>query len=533
MHLLAHHKWTAVVVVLALVLAGCDGDYLDLQPESDLTSATFWTTQSDAELALGGVYNSRAFMGERAILEVETVTDNLIRTGGTYMLRPELTPTDGVVADLWEDAYEQIARANNFLENIEGVEMNEDEKREMIAEVRFLRAWAYYNLSQYWGSVPLITKVLTMEEANSVSRVPKEEIVDFVLTELDAITQDLPTTRPSAEHGRIIRSAALAVKGRLLMAEERWSEAAATYRQIIDMGVHSIDDDYKGLFDGSNEESPEIILTSKYLQNTVSNALQRDVRPNAYGGWHHYNPYQNLIDAYPSVDGLPIDESPLYDPERPYENRDPRLYHNFFLPAYTWFAGKLYHGHPDSTDSGDAMGGEDPEMTGYAVKKYVDEDYVGNIYEGGTDIPIIRYAEVLLSYLESVIKSGGAVDQALLDETINRLRSRASVDMPPVTVTSPAELWEITKLERRIELPVEGLRYWDLSRWGEWEEVSNRTFYGIKLTDDPANYTEFQVNDEGHYVVYTMSFDPNRAYQWPIPQDEIDVNPNLEQYPQY
>ena len=533
MHVLAHTKWTSVVVALALVLAGCDDGLLDLQPESELTSATFWTTENDAMLALTGVYAARAFINETAILEVETVTDNLIRTGGTFMLRPELTPTDGAVAGLWEDAYEQIARANNFLENIEGVEMNEEKKREMIAEVRFLRAWAYYNLSQYWGSVPLITEVLTMEEANSVSRVPKEEVVGFVLSELDAVAQDLPTTRPSGEHGRIIQSAALAVEGRLLMAEERWSDAASTYRQIIDMGIHAIDDDYKGLFDGSNEESSEIIFTSKYLQNVESNELQRDVRPNLYGGWHFYNPYQNLIDAYPAEDGLPISESPLYDPDRPYENRDSRLYHNFFLPAYTRFAGKLYHGHPDSTDSGDAMGGEDPEMTGYAVKKYVDEDYVGNIYVGGTDIPVIRYAEVLLSYLEAVIRSGGGVDQALLDETINSVRGRASVDMPPITETNPDELLDLVKLERRIELPVEGLRYWDLSRWGEWEGVSDRTFYGIKLTDDPANYAEFQVNDEGHYVVYAMSFDPARAYQWPIPQDEIDVNPNLEQYPQY
>ena len=158
-------------------------------------------------------------------------------------------------------------------------------------------------MSQYWGSVPLVKKVLSMEEANSVTRAPEEEVIRFVMTELEAAAEGLPETRPTSEQGRIIKSAALAVKGRLLLAEERWDEAASTYEQIMGLGIHSIDPDYKALFDGSKEESSEIILSSKYIDNTVSNTLQRDVRPNLYGGWHFYNPYQNLIDAYLAEDG--------------------------------------------------------------------------------------------------------------------------------------------------------------------------------------------------------------------------------------
>lgn len=179
------------------------------------------------------------------------------------------------------------------------------------------------------------------------------------------------------------------------------------------------------------------------------------------------------------------------------------------------------------------MGGENPLNTGYAVKKYVDEDFAGDIYAGGTDIPVIRYAEVLLNYLEAKIKGGAAIGQNLLDQTINKVRARASVDMPPVTETNPDRLWEIVKRERRVELPYEGIHYWDLQRWRELHEVLNRTFYGMQLTENPASYVEFRVNDRGHYVVYTMTFNESKDYQWPVPQGEIDVNPNLEQFPEY
>jgi hypothetical protein len=529
-------KWGAILIILAFFLVGCNDQLLDLQPQSELTSDTFWKTKDDAKIALTGVYSSRSWMGETAIISLESVTDNGIRTGveaSLGLFSGQLTPSDGTVSGLWESSYEQISRSNNFLENIKGADMDEGEKREMIAEVRFLRAWAYYNLSQYWGSVPLVKKVLTMQEANSVNRVPKEEVVDFVLTQLTEAAKNLPVTRPAAEHGRIIKSAALAVKGRLLLAEERWSEAASVYKKIMDLGVHSIDPDYKALFDGTKEQSDEIILSSKYIKNQVYNGLQRDVRPNLYGGWHHYNPYQNLIDAYLCKDGKNIRESSLCDSNQPYKNRDPRLYHNFFLPGYTEFAGKIYRAHPDSSSAGDSMGGENPLNTGYAIKKYVDEDYEGNIYTGGTDIPIIRYAEVLLSYLEAKIKSEESITQSLLDQTINKVRERSSVDMPPVIETNPSKLWEIVKLERRVELPYEGIHYWDLLRWREFHNVLNRTFYGMKLTNNPESYDEFRVNEEGHYEVYTMTFNKDKDYQWPIPQDEIDVNPNLEQFPEY
>lgn len=528
------------IIIVGILLSGCEDSLLDKQPLTQLSGDKFWKTKRDADIALAGVYSltgGASWRGQVNMVFLDAVTDNGARERlGQALLRltdGQLVPTNNDVTAFWNNSYQQIIKCNNLLSKIGRVDMDEEEKAEMIAEVRFLRAWEYYNMSQYWGSVPLVTEVLTMQEANSVTRAPKEDIVNFVMTELTEATQNLPETRPSSEHGRIIKSAPLAVKGRLLMAEEKWSEAASIYKQIMDMGTHFIDPQYRQLFDGSKEESEEIIFTTKFIENQVSNNLQLIIRPNLDGGWHFMNPYQNLVDAYLCTDGKTIEESSIYDPQNPYENRDPRLYHTILLPSYTEFAGKIYQGHPDSTSNGDEIGGQDPGMTGYSLLKYVDEDYQGNLYTGGSDIPIIRYAEVLLSYLEAQIKAGGPITQSLLDETINRIRGRESVDMPPVTETNPDKLWEILKRERRIELAWEGLRYWDLLRWREAHIKLNQRFYGMKLTDDPANYTRFPVNDEGYYFVRELNFRENIDYQWPIPQDELDINTNLKQFEEY
>lgn len=530
-------KIVIYIVGVGMLWTSCDTAILDKQPLDQLATENFWTTEKDAELALTGVYNkASAWSTPSIICEFDDETDNGIdrKINQSPFSQGLITPTLGVIKTYWNNSYSHIIACNNFLENIDRiVDMDENLRAEMIAEVRFLRAWAYYNMSQYWGGVPLVTKVLSMDEANSVTSDTKESIVEFVLSELTDIVPDLPATRPSSEHGRIVKGAALAVKGRLLMSEKRWSEAAAAYKSIIDLGAYQIDPQYMELFNGMNEQSSEIIFTRKYLENEMGNANQLYYRPNLDGGWHHMNPFQSLVDAYLCVDGKSIEESDLYDPQHPVvkngENyRDPRLLYTIYYPGISVLKGKVYQGHPDSTTVVGDVFTYDAGMTGYCLRKYIDETYTGDVYNGGSDVPIIRYAEVLLSYLESKIKNGDPIDQALLDETINQVRTRAAVNMPIVEETDPTKLWQILKRERRVELAWEGLRYWDLVRWGEANEVLNQPAYGIKLTDDPANYTQYRVGPNGHYHVTDLIFHPDEL-PWPFPQDELDINTSLQQ----
>ncbi len=156
--------------------------------------------------------------------------------------------------------------------------------------------------------------------------------------------------------------------------------------------------------------------------------------------------------------------SPLYDPKDPTKNRDARLKYNILFNGQS-FRGR-YITHPDSTLAPDQLGaGKQTTQTGYGIKKYLDEGYSGNLNNYGGNLPIIRYEEVLLSYLEAWLEAGHAIDQGMLNLTINKVRGRASVNMPPITQTKTALLREIIRKERRIETAFEGIRYWDLLRW--------------------------------------------------------------------
>ena len=531
-------KAIITLLISCMFFISCEDGILDKQPLSQLSTEKFWTTAGDAQLALAGVYNkATTWSSADHICEFDDNTDNGIdrKPNQSFLVYGNLNPSSSEIKNLWNNSYEEIAGCNYFLENIENIEdMDSATKAKMIAEVRFLRAFAYFNMSQYWGGVPLVTKLLTMEESITIGSSSKTEIVSFVLNELDAIVNDLPVLRPSDEHGRIVRAAALGTKGRLLMAEGKWGEAAAAYKAVIDLDAHQIDPQYSELFNGKNEESTEIIFSRKYLAGEIANSTQLYYRPSVDGGWHHMNPFQSLIDAYLCTDGKTIEESELYDPQFPVVRngvnyRDPRLLYTVFYPGISTIKGRFYHGHPDSTSVAGDVFTYDAGMTGYCLQKYVDNDYTGDVYSSGVDIPIIRYAEILLSYLECKINEGAAIDQNLLDLTINAVRNRESVQMPAVTELDATKLMEILKRERRVELAWEGLRYWDLNRWGEAsEKLSDKPMYGIKLTDDPDSYDRFPVGSNGHYFVINLKYN-STDLPWPVPQDELDINTTLSQ----
>ena len=531
-------------ILMVSLLSGCETDWLDEQPLESLSASTFWNSKDDTMLALAGIYRA-GHIGTNAytnqVLCFTSATDDSSYKHGSVdnMYSGYFKPGDVEnVLVIWNRAYTTIFRANYFLENIEKVQMDVADKEEVIAEVRFLRAYEYYYLSTMYGGVPLVTKVLSVEEANTQKRKSLQEIVTFCIDELTAAAKDLPATRPDTERGRILKGAALAVKAKLLMIHQRWAEAATTYKEIMDLNVHSIDPRYKELFEEVGETSKEIILSTNIIANIYGNTHnQLNWHPDFYGGYQETNVFQGLVDAFLMNDGLPIEESPLYDPAHPFDNRDPRLYASIFLPEYTEFRGILYLAHPSLTNKG--IGTPLRGATGYGWKKYVTENYTGNVYSSGDDVIIIRYAEVLLGYLESKLESGDNITQDLLDQTINEVRGREAVHMPPVTETDRDKLREIVRNERRVEFCLEHpTRYIDIRRWDIYTEVMNQQFYGMKLTDTPETYTAYPVETTGKYRGHLKSINKTGTVKpesalLPIPIYEININPELEQNPGY
>lgn len=527
------------MLIITLMLPGCDG-LLDTTPLDQLSTSTFWNNEKDARLALMGVYangsvGTRGSIGFRVFdtyLTLDAMTDNGNEKDAilTHFNNGELTSSNTVVLNLWKSSYQNIGRANNLIANIGKVSMDLAKINEMKAEAMFLRAYYYFNLVTYWGGVPLVTEVLSIPEANSVSRATKEEVVEFLLKELTEAAALLPVSRPDSEYGRVTKAGALAIKARLLMAEKRWSDAAAAYEEIINSGLYTIDDDYRKVFLLGNETSKEIILAIKYRQDNYRTEIQRSVVPFQYGGWHQYNAFNELVEDYLMTDGRTIHDSPLYNPDRPYENRDPRLDMSIFIPGRTSWKGQTFNLHPDA---GGAWRLTDRDWSGYGVKKFADEKHTAAINNYGGDYPMIRYAEVLLGYLESRLEAGNAIDQGLLDQTINRLRKRASVNLPAVSEKAPEALREILRRERRTEMAFEGLRLYDLHRWRISHEKLKGRFHGMKLTGKPSDYTALPVNENGYFKYIVKNFRQDIDYLWPIPQREIDINSKLSQNPGY
>ena len=532
-------RLTFVTVFLLLLTSGCQNGFLDENPLDAISEGIFWNSTEDCYQALMGIYSTYA---ERTAERINNLDKSMIwmsSFAGYSSWRTfdwtrgiEIQATHGAITTMWRKLYIQISRANYFLDNIGKADMPAEEKAQMTAEVRFLRAFSYFWLSQMYGNVPMPTHTLTFDEANNIGQVSEKEVREFILSELSAIAGDLPLAHSATEKGRIEKGAALALKGRVLLAEKRWADAAETYREIMNLGRYEIDPRFKQLFITEGENNQEFIFVNKYMENEFGEAMsQHTIRSSLYGGFNACNLFQHFLDEFPMKDGKSIGESALYNPQKPFENRDPRLYETVLITGYSLVNGEVFQGDPVTIARTGQTGAN---ITGYILQKFWDRSFTGNRQYYGADYPQIRYAEILLSRLEAELEAGNPVTQALLDETINRIRKRPAVGMPEVTETDPSRLREIIRRERVVELGFEGgIEYFDMRRWGTLREMVDREYYGMKMTDDPAHYEGIhKINKDGYLVIGSQRFyDFN--YLWPIPLTELDVNSNLKQNPGY
>jgi len=537
-------KYNFYIITLILSVFICNSCDLDRNPLDQLSDASIWESEESAKVALVGLYfvdNSAPpvptdWWSTSAIVFLEFATDNAFDRRGVNsdyhrLTNGTLLTTNAYIKSFWKGSYSRISRCNDFLANIENLKAAPETINRYKAEARFLRAAQYFYLSQYYYDVPLVEKPLTLEEANNVVKTSRSEIINFVIRELKESADFLPRYKDltSSEVGRASKQAALAFLGRTYLGEKQFKEASAIYKTIIEYGENSIAPDYESLFIPENENSTENIFSIQYLENLRKNDLAQRCFPAKDGGWCIMNPLGSLFEAYPFTDGTDFSfESPLYDPDDLAKNRDPRLKATFLYNGAI-FRGGEYISHPDASGSPDKVEGGQTTQTGFLIRKYMDQSFTGGLPNYGGNTPVIRYAEILLSYLEAELESNAAITQQLLDETINKIRGRASVQLPPITETNPDNLRRILRNERRIELALEGIRLWDLLRWEIAHEVLNGEFYGspfpgsIRVKPAPNG----EVDKYGRWYVTSRSFRKDTDYRWPIPQSEQDINPNL------
>jgi len=522
-------KFIYIALSSVLWMTSCSKDFLNRDPLDSYTNESLWSSEKDVLAAINGCYNN--WEDGYDIIYMDAASDNAYNQypweGYTTLGNGYVTATDPDARNRWK--YKNIQRCNWVLENIDKAPIDDELKQRVKGEAQFLRAYQYFMLTQLYGDVPLVTKSLSTEEANTISRTSKDEVQQFVLTELSEIADWLPQSYSGSDVGRVTKGAALALKARLELYREDYSNCIADCEKIMGLG-YSLYPSYQDLFRIQNENNNEVILDIQYKENDFANENLHVMVTSSLGGWGSIGPTQALVDDYEMANGLTRDEANSgYDESNPYKNRDPRLTASIVCPGER-YEGKFYNSIDPA--SSDYYLGDNNSKTGYLVKKFTSNlsDFT-ELQNNGLNMIVIRYAEILLTYAEAKIENG-TIDNSVYD-AIDAVRTRSK--MPKVnrsTYNDQTSMRELVRRERRVELALEGLRWFDITRWKNAETLNKGEVYGARLGKVDATTGKLTLTNE-RIQVEKRVFDPAKNYLWPVPQQERDINKNLTQNPGY
>lgn len=543
---------------LTSFLSGCSKDFLDRQPLDAITDVSFWKSEEQLKLAVNGCYANLKGKSESlqdSYIDLERCADNIIYPPLSDYLAISTGNFDynlSVINSEWVKQYAGIRRCNHFLENYEKAQgIKADLLNRYAAEVRFLRAHYYSFLIFLFGDVPLITKTLNIGDPEIMAKqTPRAEVLNFVLLELENAAPALPPTYTAVDSGRITRGAALGWKAKVALFFQKWDVAEAAAKAVMNLGIYSLYSNgntatsYKELFTYkgkiTNTANKESILVRPYLANVSEHNLSRE-------SWvpdqvSRFSITKSLVDAYLCSDGKPIDKSPLYA-EGTYaaifQNRDPRMIQTVLSPGTAW-EGKD-DGDQDSNPNTiynlpkwDADKKGTVTGTGYYNLKYVEPTAVSVYNKDANDIHLLRYAEVLLTYAEARMEQG-TLTQTDLDDTINKLRTRVGMIHMKIADLNAwgMDLRTEIRRERRVELALEGHRYFDILRWRQGSLLA-QDVKGIKKSLVPA-YNQVYIatiptDAQGYLIINSgRKFAEPKNYLWPVPLPQKDLNPNLLQ----
>lgn len=396
-----------------------------------------------------------------------------------------LTTLSGLTFDTWENGDDY----QDWMQNYDNYQY----------QVRFLRAYFYFELVRRYQNVPLITKPLSKTEANQIEPSSAQEVLKFIINECTEIAPKLPiksTSIAQAENGRATRAMAMALKSRAALYaasplyntngdNAKWTEAAKASHDIIasagELGLGL--DTYANLFKSKNYNSKEVILCRP--TGTSKTFEQANYPMGVTGGNTTTCPTENLASAFEMKDGRAFDWNDPTMKANPYKDRDPRFYLTIVHNGMLWPAKKAV----DISEGGaNGLPLTNATTTGYYLRKYVDNSIS---FEAGSTTAathhnwiLFRYAEVLLNYAEAIIHVNGNCDYKdatytmSAREALNAVRKRAG--MPEVAACSQDEFLTRVKHERRVEMAFEGQRFWDLRRWKNLDETKN--IYAVRIT---------------------------------------------------
>lgn len=552
-------------LLAGILLCSCEKD-LGLFPQDKYSEPTFFQSAGQFELFANQFYFSLPSSGAGLDVRSDILVDwseNTI-SNGSYSPEPN--------SDQWKSPYINIRNTTYLLEKAILVPDLAEQISEYVGEAHFFRAFAYFELLRYYGGVPIIDKVLDLDDTELLygPRNSREEVVDHILKDLDKAISLLPKEKDIAEgkKGRVSREAALSFKGRIALFEGTWRKfrgqngdelldlAIAATGEVINGNQYVIfdrrdvlgEESYRYFFLLDKGKSNVAGLTKADQQEYIlTNRFDADIRPAGTSSAHKYpSVTRKFADLFLCTDGLPIDKSPLFagreTVESEYENRDLRMTNVLQKPFTRFWANNPpeYNRNWNDPFAGgniyDINFGNTTRTGYYAVKFRVE---VASPF--GVDWPVIRLAEVLLIHAEALFEKNGSITDQQLDLTINKLRERAGLPALTNTFVSANGLDMRTEIrrERTIELFLEGFRFDDLRRWKNAETEMPMALKGVLwrdtqyATDSRWSNIDFPQDETGSIIIEPTNkrkFE-EKHYLLPLPTRQILLNPNLEQNP--
>ncbi|WKN29573.1 RagB/SusD family nutrient uptake outer membrane protein [Porifericola rhodea] len=567
---------------LALLwLAGCSEDELELTPPSEVTSENFFQKASDLELYTNSFY----LMFPEKIYRGDDESDNVILNAPSDRVRgARIVPTDaGSAGWTWGD----LRQINYFLENYERCQ-DEAAKKHYSGVARFFRAYFYFDKVKRFGDVPWYSSVVdpTDDAALNKARDSRILVMDSVLADLDYAVENM---NANVEVYKVSKWTALALKSRVSLYEgtfrkyhgiegsdkflnQAWQAAEA----LMDAQTYSLyssgspETDYRDFFAAHDAIGDEVILARQFLtEHAIDHNVNYYTTTSSYG---MPGMPKDLVNSYLMLDGSRFTDQADYNKlsfVEETQNRDPRLAQTVRTPGYT----RLGTTEPLPPNLG-------ATITGYQLIKFVTEPKYDTFDESITDMPLFRYAEVLLNYAEAKAELG-SLTQEDLDKSINLIRARvgmpslnldaANADPDPylaaqyknVSAGSMQGVILEIRRERRIELFMENFRWDDLMRWKEGQKLT-QDFRGMYFAGEGSYDLEGDgdtdvviysgdISDKENGILYLKlgedvvldenglinphpsinerKFDENKDYLYPLPRTEILLNANLEQNP--
>ncbi|MEX2574715.1 MAG: RagB/SusD family nutrient uptake outer membrane protein [Balneolaceae bacterium] len=463
-------------ILVSLFLVSCDDDFLLKAPPDALPEDGYYSSSDRAIAAINAAYATfqngslNSYWMHKAMAgPSDDIT--ISQTAGTEFNNFAYTASDPLLWEVYPKLYEGVYRSNKVLETVPEIEIDAALKERIVGEAKFLRALYYWYLTTFWGEVPLYTQTFERPDDALIAKSPISEIYEVIIQDLEDAVQSLPVSYSESDEGRATRGAAQALLGKVHLYDENYVEAEDWLGRVIDSDVYELVPDFETIIHHEYPNNAESIFELQFENSPpggIGNSRVNQNIPRIVGGDGMQQPTQSIVDAF--------------------ENGDPRQSYSIFLPGEEFapqFGSEFETWNPEWS------------LTGYSMKKGLWP--VRNQDNSDTNILLIRYADVLLMYAEAANELN-MIDEAR--DALNQVRQRPSVDMPPRTEAETGnqqDMFEAIVHERRVELAFEFHRFFDLKRWGLAEEVLGDVGY----TDESHRY-------------------------FPLPQNEIDTNPQLE-----